>query len=1024
MNAVVSLYRKYLADTGQTDRRTDYQVTQELGNWANEEDPTLFNDFPDFGQEWGQIREANAPSLAQETGRAFKRATIGLGSTAVSGAALLTGSDYLKRKAAAIGLQASDPELASTIPTLEDIRSPRDAFRYGVSKVGEAAPSLIEAVGVGLVGAAAGSTLGPGGTLAGGVLGRSIIKRAIQSLATKALPEAQIAAAFAKGVPEVVGAVTKSAKRIAALSGGTALASVNSYLLNSGEVYSENDDRGTAALLGAVAALPDTILPALVLRRIFPGVTLTAGKQAAKELVGRNAIKAMEAAGIVGLEATTEAFQEGVNVVARNLKEGKDPLALTDDDFIRMREAGITGAVGGALASPAVILSGRPEEVAVPPPPAIQPPPGGGMAPPPLVPPASGGSSTRVTVTRNGVTRTFDNNADAKAFADAIDVQSSPVISPVSRMLAMTPKQQLERLAELTANVARSPEEEVEYQRLLAVAPRVTPPPAVVAPPVAAPPPIGAPPAIGLPGQEIEFPEAQPPVPRQPAPLPSPVVGAPPSIGLPGQSIEDADDPAAPPVVPVPIGPRDATISTGTGIATPFEEKMNADWAKQMAAETRAPFKLPKELAGAKSRYSYGSKRFTLKFDSDLDFATYILAQDKPSKSDAKYLATVMEQTGMTEAEARAKGEEVKGNIYEMAKGAKNGDTLRVRATIVPQRTAAPKGFVKKFGSREDGVFDIVDAIQGMGGVPRPATKQRGGEFDQFNEVFSGPAKSLVAKGKGGNWDTFMQALVGQYPEFEHLEMAKASEVGVELNRALAKRAELKRTMSAGRLTMKFEERALGGERKNAGNPVAPETLGVSTKFKVDSVPFEVSGIREDGSVVVRDGPEFGTQVIPPGTPALYPDKNSLKRAKLSTDFLPEEVPAPLETPTANAGEIIPTADMPFNLAGEVQQEGRSAVELAAEKAARDAALAAEQAKQGQMFGDQPPAFRTVGVAPTPEQLSRPTFEELRGQKVQLEAITSEGETVLEELDAADAWAETQKRRNVYQMLLKCLQSA
>lgn len=990
MNAVVSLYRKYLADTGQTDRRTDYQVTQELGNWANEEDPALFNDFPDFGQEWGQIREANAPSLAGETGRAFKRATIGLGSTAVSGAALLTGSDYLKRKAAAIGLQASDPELASTIPTLEDIRSPRDAFRYGLSKVGEAAPSLAEAVGVGLVGAAAGSTLGPGGTLAGGVLGRSIIKRAIQSLATKALPEAQIAAAFAKGVPEVVGAVTKSAKRIAALSGGTALASANSYLLNSGEVYSENDDRGTAALLGAVAALPDTILPALVLRRIFPGVTLTAGKQAAKELVGRNAIKAMEAAGLVGLEATTEAFQEGVNVVARNLKEGKDPLALTDDDFIRMREAGITGAVGGALASPAVVLGGRSEEVSVPPaaPPAPPPPPS--VTPPaPVAPPVA-----------------------------------PPVVSPVARVRAMPPEQQVARLAELEANATRTADEEAEYQLLLAVASRVTPSPAVVAPPVAAPPPIGAPPAIGLPGQEIEFPEAQPPVPRQPAPLPSPVVGAPPSIGLPGQSIEDADDPAAPPVVPVPIGPRDATISTGTGIATPFEEKMNADWAKQMAAETRAPFKLPKELAGAKSRYSYGSKRFTLKFDSDLDFATYILAQDKPSKSDAKYLATVMEQTGMTEAEARAKGEEVKGNIYEMAKGAKNGDTLRVRATIVPQRTAAPKGFVKKFGSREDGVFDIVDAIQGMGGVPRPATKQRGGEFDQFNEVFSGPAKSLVAKGKGGNWDTFMQALVGQYPEFAHLEMAKASEVGVELNRALLKRAELKRTMTAGRLTMKFEERALGGERKNAGNPVAPETLGVSTKFKVDSVPFEVSGIREDGSVVVRDGPEFGTQVIPPGTPALYPDKNSLKRAKLSTDFLPEEVPAPLETPTANAGEIIPTADMPFNLAGEVQQEGRSAVELAAEKAARDAALAAEQAKQGQMFGDQPPAFRTVGVAPTPEQLSRPTFEELRGQKVQLEAITSEGETVLEELDAADAWADTQKRRNVYQMLLKCLQSA
>jgi hypothetical protein len=69
----------------------------------------------------------------------------------------------------------------------------------------------------------------------------------------------------------------------------------------------------------------------------------------------------------------------------------------------------------------------------------------------------------------------------------------------------------------------------------------------------------------------------------------------------------------------------------------------------------------------------------------------------------------------------------------------------------------------------------------------------------------------------------------------------------------------------------------------------------------------------------------------------------------------------PAPPPAVNPGEIIPTANMPFNLAGEAQDEGKSAVQIAEEKAARDAAIKAEQDKQNDL------PFRSVDQTETPE---------------------------------------------------------
>lgn len=82
---------------------------------------------------------------------------------------------------------------------------------------------------------------------------------------------------------------------------------------------------------------------------------------------------------------------------------------------------------------------------------------------------------------------------------------------------------------------------------------------------------------------------------------------------------------------------------------------------------------LPKDLAGAKPRYSYGPKQFDLSFASDFDRAAYIAAQDKPSKRDADYLKFAMDSQGMTEADVRAHGKAVRATIKAQAKNAQPG---------------------------------------------------------------------------------------------------------------------------------------------------------------------------------------------------------------------------------------------------------------------------------------------------------------------------------------------------------------
>lgn len=114
---------------------------------------------------------------------------------------------------------------------------------------------------------------------------------------------------------------------------------------------------------------------------------------------------------------------------------------------------------------------------------------------------------------------------------------------------------------------------------------------------------------------------------------------------------------------------------------------------------------LPKELAGAKPRYSYGNKGFNLAFENDIDRAAFIVAQDKPSKRDADYLNFAMQATGMSEADVRAYGRSVRDAIKGMAKDASPG-TLKVPTMK---------------GGANVGQSEVSNSTQGGGAAVQPA---------------------------------------------------------------------------------------------------------------------------------------------------------------------------------------------------------------------------------------------------------------------------------------------------------------
>jgi len=97
---------------------------------------------------------------------------------------------------------------------------------------------------------------------------------------------------------------------------------------------------------------------------------------------------------------------------------------------------------------------------------------------------------------------------------------------------------------------------------------------------------------------------------------------------------------------------------------------------------------LPKDLANAKPRYSYGQNQFDLEFSSDIEKALYIVAQKNPSKRDADY-RKFLEDQGYTPEEISTLSKSLKDSIKKQA-ATSNETVLKVGEHAPRKAPAAP----------------------------------------------------------------------------------------------------------------------------------------------------------------------------------------------------------------------------------------------------------------------------------------------------------------------------------------------
>jgi hypothetical protein len=110
------------------------------------------------------------------------------------------------------------------------------------------------------------------------------------------------------------------------------------------------------------------------------------------------------------------------------------------------------------------------------------------------------------------------------------------------------------------------------------------------------------------------------------------------------------------------------------GLAQPVQERLEATAEPAAPAAAPSAFALPDELKRSAPRYSYGQKRFELRFASDLDKTAYILANDVKtvSKAAPKFRSAV-EAAGLDLREIAAHGDRVRAAIKNIARDAQPG---------------------------------------------------------------------------------------------------------------------------------------------------------------------------------------------------------------------------------------------------------------------------------------------------------------------------------------------------------------
>lgn len=312
--------------------------------------------------------------------------TYGLGETLSNAAALAadwvpgTFADPVRDSMLRSGREYSEAASAASakapVRELEQIEGAGDFVNWAAYGLGSLAPTMAETVAVagisGLAGGAATSETGPGavvgaaGGAAAGFVARKAAKKIIAKLARAGVKET-LEGVLEKGAKY---GLQQEMKNVAGSLAASAAGGINSWALSSGEIYgnllqnaniSPEDARNYATGMGAVAALPDTILPGYLWGRFFDKPIKEVSKKEAAS-AGKFLLQYMlntgeEAAKVGALEGSTEAFQEWVNVAAEHWADPESAAGgfdISPEEWSRIKNAGAVGALAGVVGAPAV----------------------------------------------------------------------------------------------------------------------------------------------------------------------------------------------------------------------------------------------------------------------------------------------------------------------------------------------------------------------------------------------------------------------------------------------------------------------------------------------------------------------------------------------------------------------------------------------------------------------------------------------------------------------------------------------
>lgn len=298
----------------------------------------LRDDEPEAQSPLAQLREPEVapPSIAEgvetrygnEFTKGFRRGALGLAGTSIAAIGQIAETFGAKEKAAGMfdeARQLTDfPQgLRPRVETWDDVNDTSSLVDYGLSKMGEAAPSSLLSIGAGA---------------AGGVAGLGL-----RALGARALG------------PNVMGYAAGAGSMLPAEAGEAALT-----MQNDPQAMANTTPGERLAIAGGKGAV-NAALEFLPERLAF-------GRAFTRPLVGKAGLGAMArntaiggAEGALG-EAATEASQEFTGQIAHGLA---NPQRDTSQDLIAMREAALGGAFGGApMGASAGLVQGTRENLA------------------------------------------------------------------------------------------------------------------------------------------------------------------------------------------------------------------------------------------------------------------------------------------------------------------------------------------------------------------------------------------------------------------------------------------------------------------------------------------------------------------------------------------------------------------------------------------------------------------------------------------------------------------------------------